>query len=89
MGTHLTRLPKLFWHCQRLMLTQGNHEPIILPIENALIPIEEALLSAPIFLQVQTFIPYLIYSATAIAHRDLHILSFLKNCLWRDYKRDD
>jgi hypothetical protein len=34
------------------MLAQGNHEPMIVPIENALIPIEEALLGAPIFLQV-------------------------------------
>jgi hypothetical protein len=76
MGTHLTRLPKLFWHCQRLMLTQGNHEPIILPIENALIPIEEALLSAPIFLQVQTFIPYLIYSATAIGIFTFYLFIF-------------
>ncbi|CAK5011177.1 unnamed protein product [Meloidogyne enterolobii] len=52
MGTYITKLPKLFWKSRRLMLTQGNnHEPVILPIESSLIPVGDALLSAPVFLQ--------------------------------------
>uniref|UniRef100_A0A914GW42 Protein FAM91A1 n=1 Tax=Globodera rostochiensis TaxID=31243 RepID=A0A914GW42_GLORO len=51
MGIRLGRLPKLFWHCRRLMITQGMHEPLILPIEGALVPTAEALISAPVFVQ--------------------------------------
>ncbi|KAL3094868.1 hypothetical protein niasHS_006163 [Heterodera schachtii] len=51
LGTRLGRLPKLFWHSRRLMLTQGTHEPLILPVENALVPTAEALVSAPVFIQ--------------------------------------
>uniref|UniRef100_A0A183CMN2 General transcription factor IIH subunit 4 n=1 Tax=Globodera pallida TaxID=36090 RepID=A0A183CMN2_GLOPA len=51
MGIRLGRLPKLFWHCRRLVITQGMHEPLILPIEGALVPTAEALISAPVFVQ--------------------------------------
>lgn len=52
MGSRLHRLPSLFWKSQRLMITQGTHEPVIMNSENSLLAINESLQCAPVFVQV-------------------------------------
>jgi len=57
-GTILRRIPSLFWTSQRVLVTHGTHEPMILHTGNSLFTIQELVTSAPVLIQVARSLAY-------------------------------
>uniref|UniRef100_A0A914EIF2 FAM91 C-terminal domain-containing protein n=1 Tax=Acrobeloides nanus TaxID=290746 RepID=A0A914EIF2_9BILA len=51
MGSRVQRIPELFWKYERVVLSTGIHEPVILTIDNCLWTLNEMLLSSPVLMQ--------------------------------------
>uniref|UniRef100_A0A158P8L4 Protein FAM91A1 n=1 Tax=Angiostrongylus cantonensis TaxID=6313 RepID=A0A158P8L4_ANGCA len=61
-GTRLTRLPPVISHSARLLVSSSSHEPQLMSTHNALVALNDMLLTMPLFVQVRLQCFYLLCS---------------------------
>ncbi|VDM58221.1 unnamed protein product [Angiostrongylus costaricensis] len=60
-GTRLTRLPPVISHSARLLVSSSSHEPQLMSTHNALVALNDMLLTMPLFVQVRLQCFYLLH----------------------------
>lgn len=53
-GIRFTVIPKQFRRCKRVILTTASHEPVIVPVDSCLVPLNDTLQTHAVLMQVST-----------------------------------